>query len=139
MSELFLSEEISFSAAHRYFNPKWSSTENQKTFGPCANPQGHGHDYRLIVEIKIDESQVIEAEIPRLHQSLTRLREEVDHRHLNDFAEFQPGGRIPTTENLALFLWQKLKTIDPQLQISELSLFERPDLGVTISSISQSE
>src|SRR5260370_35625711 len=40
-----LARQVGFSAAHRYFLPHLSDKENQRLFGSCAGPSGHGHDY----------------------------------------------------------------------------------------------
>lgn len=36
-----------FSAAHRYYLSRLSPAENERRFGACALPHGHGHDYRV--------------------------------------------------------------------------------------------
>lgn len=34
-----------FSASHRLYNPAWSDEQNDRVFGKCNNPAGHGHNY----------------------------------------------------------------------------------------------
>ena len=36
-----------FSAAHKLSRPDWSAEKNMATFGKCANPNWHGHNYEL--------------------------------------------------------------------------------------------
>ena len=40
-----------FSAAHVLANPELDQAENEKIFGKCANPGGHGHDYEVEVSV----------------------------------------------------------------------------------------
>ena len=40
-----------FNAAHRLFCADWSDEKNMKVFGACANPNYHGHNYELIVQL----------------------------------------------------------------------------------------
>ena len=49
---IYLTRRERFSAAHRLFNPALSDQENLEQFGPCANPNWHGHNYVLWVTIK---------------------------------------------------------------------------------------
>ena len=46
---VLLTRKIEFSASHRYNNPALSAEENQRIFGKCNNPHGHGHNYTLEV------------------------------------------------------------------------------------------
>ncbi|CAN5277990.1 hypothetical protein BH20GEM2_BH20GEM2_11580 [soil metagenome] len=102
-----------FSAAHRYHRPEWSEARNRATFGPCANPHGHGHNYLLEVQV-VGEPDPETGFCVDLGELDSVLRDEVmeplDHRHLNhDVEEFAPGELIPTTENLVLWIWERLQ------------------------------
>ncbi|MDA2914732.1 6-carboxytetrahydropterin synthase, partial [Acidobacteriia bacterium AH_259_A11_L15] len=48
---IYLTRKIEFSASHYYQNPELSPEENQRLFGKCANPAGHGHNYVLEVTV----------------------------------------------------------------------------------------
>src|SRR6202790_1628497 len=48
---VYLTRKIEFSASHRYHNPCFSAEENQRVFGKCNNPHGHGHNYALEVTV----------------------------------------------------------------------------------------
>ena len=92
-----------FAAAHVLRHPDFDDAENERVYGRCANPNGHGHSYGLEVTvagpIHRDSGRVVE---PRHLDALVR-----DHalagladRFLND----QPAFRelVPTAENIAL-------------------------------------
>ena len=36
-----------FSAAHVLARSDWSDERNRAVYGKCANPSGHGHNYRF--------------------------------------------------------------------------------------------
>ena len=40
-----------FNAAHRLFCADWSDAENKRVFGACSNPNYHGHNYDLVVQV----------------------------------------------------------------------------------------
>lgn len=108
----WLTRKVAFSAAHRYWRPNWPETRNRAVFGPCANPHGHGHNYRLEVTVaaEIDPETGFSADLARLDELLnTHVVEALDHQHLNYVVpEFAEGGLIPTTENILAWLWPRL-------------------------------
>ena len=46
-----LSRRYRFPAAHVLRSDAFSDAENQRIYGKCANPAGHGHDYGLEVTV----------------------------------------------------------------------------------------
>lgn len=131
----YLTRQVRFAAAHRYHRPDWSEEENRRVFGACSNPHGHGHNYRLeiTVEGEIDMETGFSVDLGLLD----RLLEEVvvgplDHQHINHVVdEFRYGGSIPTTENIAAFLWPRLAAgIPAPARLHRLRLYEDDDLFV---------
>ena len=112
MPAALLTREVRFSSAHRYHRPEWSDERNRETFGACANPHGHGHRYRLEVTVggEVDPETGFAADLAALDDILRRMVvEPLDHQHLNHVVtEFAPGARIPTTENLLIWLWPRI-------------------------------
>jgi 6-pyruvoyltetrahydropterin/6-carboxytetrahydropterin synthase len=136
MPVMELTRRVRFSAAHRYHRPDWSDERNREVFGPCANPHGHGHDYLLEVTVRgeVDPVTGFSVDLGMLDRV---LHEEVvaplDHQHLNHAVPaFAPGGRVPTTENILLLLWDRLA---PRLAPSlvRLRLHENRDFFVEYS------
>ena len=41
-----------FSAAHRLHAPSLSDEENKALYGPCNNPNSHGHNYDVFVTVR---------------------------------------------------------------------------------------
>ncbi len=128
MPIVLLTRKIRFSAAHRYHRPEWSEERNREVFGACANPHGHGHNYLL--EVTVDGEPDPETGFSvNLGMLDAVLRDEVgeglDHQHLNHaLPRFAPGGEIPTTENLLLYLWERLAPRLPAGTLRRLRLSE---------------
>lgn len=129
---VYLTRRCEFSAAHYYHNPEFSAEENQRIFGKCNNRNGHGHNYTLEVTVKgkVDPRSGFVVDLKQLKDAMTReVLDAMDHRHLNlEVPEFRD--RIPTTENLAIAVWQRLQ---PKLEVAQLHrvrVYEMPDLFV---------
>lgn len=100
-----------FSAAHRLHAPSLSNEENAKLYGPCNNPNSHGHNYDLFVTVKgpIDPVTGMVMNLNDLHEIVRRrIFDVVDHKHLDDDLEIL-GGRVSTAENLAFVCWEILE------------------------------
>lgn len=100
-----------FSASHRLHNPALSDEENRRLYGICNNPNGHGHNYELEVTV-IGEVPERTGMVMNLTDLMGILRERilpaVDHKHLNHDVDFLRG-IIPTAENLAVALWDRIE------------------------------
>lgn len=127
---VYLTRKAEFSASHYYNNPEFTPEENKRIFGKCNNPHGHGHNYTLEVTVKgeIDPRSGFVVDLKELKEIMNReVIEIVDHRYLNkEVSEFR--NLIPTTENLAVTIWNWL---DPRLKVARLHrirVYETPDL-----------
>jgi 6-pyruvoyltetrahydropterin/6-carboxytetrahydropterin synthase len=119
---------VEFSCAHFYRQAKWDEKKNREVFGKCFTPYGHGHDYVLKAEFLQEELAPEQA-----REALRKLREELDHQHLNFvFEEFHE--KVPTTENLILFCRDRLRRNIGRPTTIHLTLWERRDLGASLSS-----
>jgi 6-pyruvoyltetrahydropterin/6-carboxytetrahydropterin synthase len=97
-----LTSRYRFSASHRLDTPALSPQENQKLYGKCNNPHGHGHDY--VLEITVDGPVDHDGQVVNREALDAVVRERVlarlDHKNLNaDIPEL--AGSVTTTENLA--------------------------------------
>jgi 6-pyruvoyltetrahydropterin/6-carboxytetrahydropterin synthase len=126
--DVFVTRQVHFNAGHRLFNPARSSAWNERTFGPCANRNGHGHNYVLEVTVRgrPDPSTGYVVDLGDLKGILERaIVRPCDHRNLNKDVDFLKGV-IPTAENLVVAFW---KRIAPRIRAGELHcvrLFETP-------------
>lgn len=100
-----------FSAAHKLSRPDWSAEKNTATFGKCANPNWHGHNYELWVTVKGEPSTetgfVVDlSELGRIINE--RVIRFVDHKNIDLDVPFM-NGRFSSTENLAIAFWEQLE------------------------------
>lgn len=114
MSVAQLIRRVRFAAAHRYRKPEWSEAKNVDVFGLCARPNYHGHNYACVVTVEGDVDPVtgMVIDLARLDRVLaTEVVERFDHRNINlDVPEFGEGRLIPTGENLARFIFDRVQT-----------------------------
>ena len=129
---VYLTRKCEFSASHFYHNPAFSPEENRRLFGKCNNPNGHGHNYTLEVTVKgeVDPRSGFVVDLKQLKEVMNReVLEALDHRFVTkEVAEFRD--QIPTTENLAIYVWRRLA---PKLRVARLHrvrLYETVDLFV---------
>jgi 6-pyruvoyltetrahydropterin/6-carboxytetrahydropterin synthase len=115
-----------FAASHRYWLPELSEAENQAAFGLCAQPKGHGHNYVLYISLygDIDDYGMVLNLSDVKHVIKKEVTGQLDYSFLNDvWSEFQTT--LPTTENIARIIWQKLA---PHFPLVRIQLFEHPEL-----------
>lgn len=121
-----------FNAAHRLFNPKWDDETNNRVFGKCNNPNFHGHNYKLEVELDgpINPETGYVMDMKRLSDIMKlEILERFDHRNLNlDCPEFE--NLIPSAENIALVCWNILREKLPSELKLKVRLWETPKNGV---------
>jgi 6-pyruvoyltetrahydropterin/6-carboxytetrahydropterin synthase len=118
MPSASLTRRISFSAAHRYSRPEWSDEKNVQTFGACAWPNYHGHTYVCEVTVggPIDDTTGFVIDLGILDSILRKqVMERFDHRNINvDVPEFADGKLVPTGENLARFIFDRIDSELPR-------------------------
>jgi 6-pyruvoyltetrahydropterin/6-carboxytetrahydropterin synthase len=100
-----LTRRYRFAASHRLYTPRLSEEANQRVYGKCSNPYGHGHNYFVEVTLSgpIDPATGMIANLGQL--------DPFDQKYLNEqVPEFAPEkSLVPTTENLCRAIFQRLK------------------------------
>lgn len=117
-----------FNAAHRLFRKEWDDKRNLEVFGKCSNPNYHGHNYELIVSVTGEPNPetgfVMDLKILK-ELIFQEVEEAFDHKNLNlevpDFKDLNP-----TAENIAVVIWNKLRTKIQQDHDLEVTLYETP-------------
>jgi 6-pyruvoyltetrahydropterin/6-carboxytetrahydropterin synthase len=120
---------FTFSAGHRYHVAGWSAAENERRFGRLTVP--HGHNYTLDVTVRGDidprTGMVIDlGELKRIVQET--VIERFDHADLNADPLFRD--RVPTTENIALAVWDLLAPKLGRERLARVRVWEDPTLFV---------
>ncbi len=123
---IFLTRKTEFCASHRLYNPDFSPEKNEKTFGLCNNPNGHGHNYVLEVTVKgeVNPETGMVLDLKTLKKLITlEIIDKVDHKNLNVDVPFMRG-LIPTAENIAIKVWEILEPKIMNGKLHEVKLFE---------------
>lgn len=132
MARARLTRAVEFAAGHRYHRAGWSEERNRARFGKCARAPGHGHNYRceVTVEGRIDPATGMTVDLPELDSLLDReVRRPMDHAFLNDLPDFADPELVPTTENLARVIWERLAgSLPPGVELVRVRVREDRDL-----------
>lgn len=130
-----VSRKAHFNAAHRLYRKDWNDVKNTAVFGKCNNPNYHGHNYELVVsvygEIDIETGFVMDMKVLK-NLIKIQIEEVLDHKNLNleipEFLELNP-----TAENIAVFIWERLRPFINEDKELEVVLYETPRNYVTFS------
>jgi 6-pyruvoyltetrahydropterin/6-carboxytetrahydropterin synthase len=117
-----------FNAAHQLAIPSWTMEKNIETFGKCANPNFHGHNYELEVRVTghVDPETGILINLKDLKEIIEReVEDRFDHKNLNlDCPEF--SDRVPTVENICIVIYDILRSFIPTHLDVGVKLYETP-------------
>ena len=105
--DLRLTRRYPFSASHRLHSTELSEEENQRAYGKCNNPYGHGHNYIVEVTVsgQVDEKTGMVCNLVDLDTFIEReVLARYGHENLNTLPEF--AGEVPTTENLCIQIYE---------------------------------
>jgi len=109
--KLLLWRRYRFSASHRLHSAQLSEEVNQRVYGKCNNPYGHGHNYFVEVAVSgpVDPSTGMIANLVDLDAFVEReVIEPFDHKYLNEeVAEFREN--VPTTEIVCMEIFNRLR------------------------------
>ena len=109
--KLHLWRRYRFAASHRLHSAKLSDEENQRVYGKCNNPYGHGHNYVVEVAVSgpVDEATGMIANLADLDAFVeNEVIEPFDHKYLNEeVSEFREI--VPTTENICIEIFNRLR------------------------------
>ena len=137
MAMMLISRRAEFSSAHICRNSALSDEENVALYGAGANIHGHGHNFVLEVTLSGDVDPVTGMiyDLKDLKDIMNKeVVEPMDHRNLN--LEVPPFDKvIPTTENIAVEIWQRLSRqfISGPAKLHSLKLYESEDVFVEYS------
>lgn len=96
-------QEFGFDAAHRFPG------------APEGHPNRglHGHSFvaRVVLSGPVDAGTGFIADLGEVERSCLALREQLDHKYLNEIG----GLEVPSLENIAAWIWDKLKPALPAL------------------------
>jgi 6-pyruvoyltetrahydropterin/6-carboxytetrahydropterin synthase len=123
--KITLSRRYGFAASHRLHSGSFSDVENQRLYGKCNNPYGHGHNYVLEVTLTgpVNPQTGMIANLADLDSFVKeRVLDDFDHRSINDEI---PAFRstVPTTENLCIEIFKRLRDF-PHAKLERIRIEE---------------
>lgn len=98
-----LYKQFTFEAAHRL--------PNVPAGHKCARLHGHSFGVELRVAGPIDPAMGWVMDFADIKAAFKPIYEQLDHHYLNDI----PGLENPTSEVLAVWIWDRMKPVVPQL------------------------
>ena len=134
MPTAYLTRRVTFAAAHRYSRPEWSAKKNESVFGLCARFHGHTYACDVTVRGEIDPLTGFVVDLGLLDGVLdAEVTQRFDHRNINlDVPEFADGALVPTGENLARFICERVQaSLPPEMQVTEVTVAEDVTLSAT--------
>lgn len=90
---------------------------------PCARLHGHSFKIKISLRGELDAQLGWVMDFDTVDTVWQRIHAQLDHRYLNDIANLNN----PTSENLAVWLWQALHTDLPALY--SIAVMENHDKG----------
>ncbi len=129
---IYVTRRAEFSASHYYHNPDFSAEENQRIFGKCNNPLGHGHNYTVEATVggSINPTTGMVMDLKELKALLEQeVIQLMDHKFLNkEVPAF--ASKNPTTENIAVEIWNLLAPKLAHGELHRIRVYETADLFV---------
>ncbi len=119
-----LFKDFSFEAAHRL--------PNVPVGHKCGRLHGHSFKVRVVLEGPVDEKFGWLIDFAEIKQAFRPLHDQLDHYYLNDI----DGLVNPTSEILAVWIWERLKPSLPHL--FEVTVYETCTAGTTYGGEEQS-
>ncbi len=134
----FIVIKTEFSSAHLYEQKKWDEKKNRETFGACYTQYGHGHNYKWEITLAdppyrflISRKMNHEAWVKYSQDIVHSIGSVLDHQHLN-FTIPEFADEIPTTENISLYLKERLLKSEISPFVVSFRLYETEDLWTQI-------
>lgn len=123
MARISITRRYRFCAAHRLHTDHLTAEENWAAFGKCNNPNGHGHNYVVLVTVKGEKGSVDIEQLDRIVNEAVVKR--FDHHDLNQDPAFADS--TTTGENLVKLIWDLLHDKVPHRALEKVGVIETRD------------
>ncbi|XP_011876861.1 PREDICTED: 6-pyruvoyl tetrahydrobiopterin synthase [Vollenhovia emeryi] len=113
----YLTRKAQISCCHRLNSPFLSEEENNQLYGKCNNIFGHGHNYTVEVTVRgpVDPLTGMVMDLEDLKDCMQKvLMDKMDHKNIDKQVDYFRE-TVSTTENVAIYIFEELKTHIPEL------------------------
>jgi 6-pyruvoyltetrahydropterin/6-carboxytetrahydropterin synthase len=125
MPQVSVTRRYRFCAAHRLHTDFLTPQQNWAAFGKCNNPNGHGHNYVVLVTVKSGTGQEA-CQLEHLDRIVEKtIVSRFDHHDLNQDPAFI--NTTTTGENLVKLIWDLLVEKVPAGSLEKVGLIETRD------------
>ena len=125
MPRVSLTRRYRFCAAHRLHTDFLTLQQNWAAFGKCNNPNGHGHNYVVLVTVKSEMGQET-CQFEHLDRIVEKtIVSRFDHQDLNQDPAFI--NTTTTGENLVKLIWDLLVKEMPEGSLEKVGVIETRD------------
>ncbi|MES2963445.1 MAG: 6-carboxytetrahydropterin synthase [Bdellovibrionota bacterium] len=102
---------VTFSCAHRYFDPRLDDVANRRLYGSLYREEGFGHNFLLEAhfEGEIDPLTGMIVNLVDVDRWLKSVASILDHKHLNVLPQFRDAS--PTPERIAQWFFSELEPL----------------------------
>ncbi len=126
---------VTFSAAHSYRDRDKTPEENRRKYGKYSRIHGHNYVMTLGLRGPVDFKSGMMINFFDVEKILNeKILTVFDTSHIeNDIPWFKD--RLPTTENITLYIFTELKNVfPPDVCLKSVEVRETPDLGARIEN-----
>jgi 6-pyruvoyltetrahydropterin/6-carboxytetrahydropterin synthase len=125
----YSTRRFAFSAGHRYWVDAWSAAENEQSFGRLVIPHGHNYTVDITIRGPIDPATGMVIDLGELKRVVGEVVvDRFDHADLNADSLFR--ARVPTTENIAIAIWDLVVAKLGRERMWQVRVWEDPTLYV---------
>ena len=109
---------------------QFSSAHNLRGYkGKCEDLHGHNWHVEAVASSGELDGVGMVVDFKELKSALKEVTAELDHKHLNEVEYFKEVN--PTSENIARYILEKLSGRIPQVDISEVTVYETDTSSAT--------
>tara|TARA_B100001079_G_C16070018_1_gene365232 strand:+ start:161 stop:565 length:405 start_codon:yes stop_codon:yes gene_type:complete len=128
MKSLFLTKVFYFNAAHQYGHSEWSNEKNWEVFGPDSKIHGHNYTLEVMVTGSINHETGFIVDLSQLKDVVQKnVIDTLDHSQFDVEVDWFKD-KQPSTENLAIFIWDQIVRDFDSSKLHRIRLHETPTI-----------
>ena len=124
----FLTKVFYFNAAHQYGHSEWSNKKNWEVFGPDSKIHGHNYTLEVMVTGSINHETGFIVDLSQLKDVVQKnVIDTLDHSQFDVEVDWFKD-KQPSTENLAIFIWDQIVRDFDSSKLHRIRLHETPTI-----------